>query len=84
MQLFKKGIIKDARGNIIVPKQKKKGFISTLLGGTFFGVGWGISGACAAPIFIIFGFQLIPAIIILIGALTGTFIYGLLRKKLPN
>jgi uncharacterized membrane protein YedE/YeeE len=84
MQLFKKGIIKDAKGNIIVPKQKKKGFISTLLGGTFFGVGWGISGACAAPIFIIFGFQLIPAIIILIGALIGTFIYGLLSKKLPN
>ena len=84
MQLFKKGIIKDAKGNIIAPKQKKKGFISTLLGGTFFGIGWGISGACAAPIFIIFGFQLIPAIIILIGALTGTFIYGLLSKKLPN
>ena len=30
MQLFKKGIIKDLKGNIIVPKQKKKGFISTL------------------------------------------------------
>ena len=84
MQLFKKGIIKDLKGNIIVPKQKKKGFISTLFGGTFFGIGWGISGACAAPIFIIFGFKLIPAIIILIGALIGTFIYGLLSKKLPN
>lgn len=84
MQLFKKGIIKDINGNKIEPKQKKKGFISTLLGGTFFGIGWGISGACAAPIFIIFGFKLIPAIIILIGALIGTFIYGLLSKKLPN
>lgn len=84
MQLFKKGIIKDINGNKIAPKQKKKGFTSTLLGGTLFGIGWGISGACAAPIFIIFGFKLIPAIMILIGALIGTFIYGLLSKKLPN
>ena len=64
--------------------QRKKGFISTILGGTFFGLGWGISGACAAPIFVIFGFQLVPALILLLGALIGAFIYGLLSKKLPN
>ena len=63
---------------------EKKGFIRTLLGGTFFGLGWGISGACAAPIFVILGFELIPAIILLLGALLGAFIYGLLSKKLPN
>ena len=83
-QLFKSGKIKDINGNKIVPKPKKKGFISTLLGGTFFGLGWGISGACAAPIFVILGFKLIPAIILLVGALLGAFIYGLLSKKLPN
>ena len=84
MQLFKKGIIKDIHGNKIVPEPKKKGFISTILGGTFFGLGWGISGACAAPIFVILGFKLIPAIILLLGALLGAFIYGLLSNKLPN
>lgn len=84
MQLFKSGKIKDINGNKIVPKPKKKGYIRTLLGGTLFGVGWGISGACAAPIFVIFGFKLIPAIILLLGALLGAFFYGLLSKKLPN
>ena len=84
MQLFKKEIIKDTNGNKIVPKQKKKGFISTILGGTFFGLGWGISGACAAPIFVILGFKLMPALILLVGALLGAFFYGLLSKKLPN
>ncbi|MGJ8745462.1 YeeE/YedE thiosulfate transporter family protein [Polaribacter sp.] len=84
MQLFKKGIIKDIHGHKIVPELKKKGFISTILGGTFFGLGWGISGACAAPIFVILGFKLIPAIILLLGALLGAFIYGLLSNKLPN
>jgi uncharacterized membrane protein YedE/YeeE len=84
MQLFKKGIIKDNHGNKIVPKQKKKGFIRTVLGGTLFGLGWGISGACAAPIFVILGFKLVPALILLFGAILGAFFYGLLSKKLPS
>ena len=84
MQLFKHGKIKDINGNKIVPKPKKKGFISTVFGGTLFGLGWGISGACAAPVFVILGFELIPAIILIIGALLGAFFYGLIAKKLPN
>lgn len=84
MQLFKNGKIKDINGNKIVPKPKKKGFISTIFGGTLFGLGWGISGACAAPIFVILGFKLIPALIILLGALLGAFLYGLVSKRLPN
>ena len=84
MQLFKSGKIKDSNGNKIEPKPKKKGYIRTLLGGTFFGLGWGISGACAAPIFVLFGFKFVPALVLLLGALLGTFIYGLLSKKLPN
>ncbi len=84
MQLFKKGTIKDRFGNMIVPKQKKKGLIRTLLGGAIFGLGWGISAACAGPIFIMLGFEIIPAIILLISALFGAFLYGLISKKLPN
>ncbi len=84
MQLFKSGKIKDINGNKITPKPKEKGTIRTLVGGTFFGLGWGISGACAAPIFVILGFKLVPALILLAGALFGAFIYGLLSKKLPH
>jgi uncharacterized membrane protein YedE/YeeE len=84
MQLFKRGMIKDIHGNLIKPKQKEKGFLRTLVGGTFFGIGWGISGACAGPIFVILGFKFLPALILLLSALLGAFIYGLLSKKLPN
>ncbi|KRP29511.1 DUF6691 family protein [Polaribacter sp.] len=84
MQLFKRGMIKDIHGNLIKPKEKEKGFVRTLVGGTFFGIGWGISGACAGPIFVILGFKFLPALILLISALLGAFIYGLLSKKLPN
>mgnify|MGYP000070493378 FL=1 len=84
MQLFKSEKIKDINGNKITPKQKQKGYIRTLVGGTFFGLGWGVSGACAAPVFVILGFKWLPALIILLGALIGTLIYGLVSKKLPN
>ncbi|RCS27770.1 YeeE/YedE family protein [Polaribacter sp. WD7] len=84
MQLFKSGKIKDVNGNKIVPKPKQKGVVRTLVGGTFFGLGWGISGACAAPIFVILGFKSLPALVLLIGALLGAFIYGILSKKLPH
>jgi len=84
MQLFKSEKIKDINGNKITPKQKQKGFIRTLVGGTFFGLGWGVSGACAAPVFVILGFKWLPALVILLGALIGTLIYGLVSKKLPN
>jgi hypothetical protein len=84
MQLFKRGKIKDIEGNKITPKLKKQGFIRTLVGGTFFGLGWGVSGACAAPVFVILGFEWMSALLILLGALIGTFIYGLVSKKLPN
>ena len=84
MQMFKSEKIKDINGNKITPKQKQKGFIRTIVGGTFFGLGWGVSGACAAPVFVILGFKWLPALIILLGALIGTLIYGLVSKKLPN
>lgn len=84
MQLFKSGKIKDIHGNLIKPKNKEKGYIRTLVGGTFFGIGWGISGACAGPIFVILGFKFLPALILLVSALLGAFIYGVLSKKLPN
>lgn len=84
MQLFKTERIKDIKGNKIIPKEKEKGFIRTIVGGTFFGLGWGISGACAAPVFVILGFKWLPALIILLGALVGAFFYGLLSKQLPS
>jgi uncharacterized membrane protein YedE/YeeE len=84
MQLFKKGVIKDYLGNEIVPKEKKKGFIRTLLGGTIFGLGWALAGACPGPLFVLIGHGAIAILIVLLGAILGAFIFGILSKKLPN
>ncbi len=84
MQLFKKGVIKDYLGNLIIVQEKEKGFIKTILGGTIFGLGWALSGACPGPLYVLLGQGFLPILVVLLGAVIGAFIYGLLSKKLPN
>ncbi len=82
--LFKKGTIKNYIGEKIIIKDKRKGFIRTLVGGTIFGLGWALAGACPAPIFVLIGQGVLPIILVLGGALLGAFLYGVLSKKLPH
>ena len=84
MQLFKKGVLKDYLGNQIVVKEKEKGFIKTILGGTIFGLGWALSGACPGPLYVLIGQGFLPILIVLFGAVLGAFIYGLVSEKLPK
>jgi uncharacterized membrane protein YedE/YeeE len=84
MFLFKRKYIKDYTGNPILPKTRKKEYIRTLVGGIIFGLGWALAGSCPAPIFVLIGNGVISIIVVLIGAVIGAFIYGLLSKKLPH
>ncbi len=84
MQLFKRGIIKDFQGNQINIKPKKKGFIRTFVGGSIFGLGWALVGACPGPIFVLIGHGAISIFIVLLAAMLGAFIYGVLSNKLPS
>ena len=84
MQLFKKGTIKNYLGEKIVVKDKKKGVVRTLFGGTIFGLGWALAGACPGPMFVLIGHGTLAILIVLLGATLGAFIFGLLSKKLPN
>ena len=84
MQLFKKGTIKNYLGEIIVTKEKKKGLVRTLVGGTIFGLGWALAGACPGPMFVLVGHGITTILIVILGATIGAFVYGLLSKKLPN
>lgn len=84
MQLFKKGIIKDFQGNIIQVKPKKKGFVRTFVGGSIFGLGWALVGACPGPLFVLIGHGVISVVIVLLAAVFGAFLYGILSNKLPS
>ncbi len=84
IQVIKRKEIKNLKGlNIEIPN-KDKGTFRYWIGGLIFGLGWGLVGACPGPIFILIGSGFFSAIIILIGSLLGTFIYGVFKDKLPH
>jgi hypothetical protein len=84
MQLFKRGSIKNFKGEMIITKEKKKGFIRTLVGGTIFGLGWALAGACPGPMFVLAGHGITAILIVILGSVIGAFVYGFFSNKLPN
>lgn len=84
VQLIKKRKMKSVKGEEIVIKDKAKTYPRYLIGGFIFGIGWALAGACPAPMFILLGAGNTVFIVYLIAAMTGTFVYGLLRKKIPH
>lgn len=84
IQFFKKTATKDIEGKTVSIPDKEIGSFRYWIGGLLFGLGWALVGACPGPIFIMIGAGFYPVIIILVGALIGTFIYGLLKDKLPH
>ena len=84
IQIYKRNNIKGFDGTPISIPDKEKGFTNYIIGGTIFGLGWGMIGTCPGPIFILIGAGFYGIGIVLIGALIGTFLYGILKDKLPS
>jgi uncharacterized membrane protein YedE/YeeE len=84
VQLIKKNKLKSFFGEPIQILPKEKGFWQYLYGGIVFGLGWALAGACPGPIYTLIGAGYVSLLVVLAGALLGTFIYGLLQKKLPH
>ena len=84
VQWMKRKSIKDIKGNPIIIADKEPGSFRYWVGGLFFGLGWALVGACPGPIFILIGAGFWSVILILLGALLGTFLYGLLKDKLRH
>jgi len=84
VQIIKRKQIKDSNGMQIAFQAKDKSITRYLVGGTIFGLGWALSGACPGPMFALIGSGYWTLGIVLIFAILGTWIYGLLRHKLPH
>lgn len=81
--LIKKFNIKTIKGETISLPDKRfhKGVI---YGGVIFGLGWAITGACPGPLFALVGSGFTVIIVTLLSAIAGTYLYGLVRERLPH
>ena len=84
LQIIKRKQIKDIKGQPIIIQDKESGSFRYWVGGILFGLGWALVGSCPGPIFILLGAGFAPMILVLLGALLGTFLYGVLKSKLPE
>ncbi|MGB5437840.1 MAG: DUF6691 family protein [Maribacter sp.] len=76
--------LKSFEGQTINIAPKEKGFTRYLLGGSIFGLGWALAGACPGPMYILVGTGVFSMLIVIAAAILGTFVYGLVKDKLPH
>ncbi|WP_395802946.1 DUF6691 family protein [Daejeonella sp.] len=82
--LIKKFKIRDFSGNPILFSPKDKSVYRYLIGGTIFGLGWALGGACPGPMVVNIGYGYWAMAIVFFFALVGTYLYGVLKSKLPH
>jgi uncharacterized protein len=72
-------------GTPIGPAPKTIGTgVRYVAGGTMFGVGWALTGACPGPLVALVGAGRPVMLVAIASALAGTWTYGMLRPKLPH
>ena len=84
VQWIKRKEFKASNGNTIVIDPKEKGIKRYLFGGIIFGLGWALTGACPGLMFTLLGGGYFGILIVILGSLLGTFLYGVFRNKLPH
>jgi uncharacterized protein len=83
-QVIRRANVKDVYGQPIVFKDKNFSIPRYLIGGSIFGLGWAMTGACPGPIYILIGNGFTVFLVVLASAVLGTYTYGLLRDRLPH
>jgi hypothetical protein len=83
--LVKKLELKTVTGEPIAIPPKSLGLgVRYAVGGTIFGLGWALTGACPGPLFALVGTGVTVMIAAIGSALAGTWLYGFLRARLPH
>ena len=84
IQTIKRFNIPSFYGESIVFTPKAKSASRYLFGGFIFGLGWALAGACPGPMFTLVGAGFTPILVVIVSAVFGTFLYGLVKNKLPH
>jgi uncharacterized membrane protein YedE/YeeE len=86
VQLLQRLGIRDLDGEPIAIRRKAMTRRGTRywMGGTLFGLGWSLLGACPGPIFALIGSGVTSMTVAMLSALAGTWLYGALQSRLPH
>lgn len=84
VQFIKRTKMNSIEGEDISLPAKNMSIIRYFAGGTLFGLGWALVGACPGPLFALLGAGYWSITIVILAAILGTFLYGLLRNYLPH
>ena len=84
VQFIKRKELKTVQNKEMHLTPKKPGIYRYLIGGTIFGLGWALTGACPGPMFVLAGAGFYSILVVIVGSILGTLAYGLLHKKLPH
>ncbi|HPG07875.1 MAG TPA: YeeE/YedE family protein [Saprospiraceae bacterium] len=84
MLIMKKLPVKTIDGKLVVYKVKAMQVKRFLIGGSIFGMGWGLIGACPGPMFTMLGHGFLIFGVVIVSAVVGAFVYGAIRDYLPH
>ena len=83
MLLMRRFDVHAKSGAPIVIETKKLGK-GTVIGGTIFGIGWALTGACPGPLYALAGNGYPAFVVALLSAIAGALVYGTIKDKLPQ
>ena len=76
--------IRSIEGNVIQIKDKAPNYKSAYLGGTVFGLGWAMTGACPGPLYALIGSGTTIMVLAVVAGIIGVYVYAALRDRLPH
>ena len=82
--LFKRLGLTSVDGNPMKLNPKNMEIPRLLIGGTIFGLGWAMTGACPGPLYTLVGHGVWVILVVIASAVLGAFVYGVVKPKLPH
>ena len=82
--IIRKARTKSIEGNVIELNEKAPNYKSAYIGGTIFGLGWAMTGACPGPMYALVGSGTTVFLISIVMGILGVLAYAALRSKLPH
>ena len=84
IQIIKRFQMKDIKGEQISVGNKEMTPKRYIIGGSIFGLGWALVGACPGPMYALVGNGHWIILVPMFFAFLATMTYGMIREKLPH